>query len=112
MTPDEFRALALSFPETSESSHMNHPDFRVGGKIFATLGPDLLWGVVKLSPDQQEVLIQAEPAVFTPAAGAWGQRGYTRVTLAAARAESVHEALTLAWYQVAPKRLRRATGST
>ena len=54
MTADEFREIALSFPETEERSHMNHPDFRVGGKIFATLGPDLTWGMAKLTPEQQQ----------------------------------------------------------
>ena len=53
MTADEFRSLALSFPETSENAHMGHPDFRVRGKIFATLGPDEDWGMVKLTTDQQ-----------------------------------------------------------
>lgn len=55
MTVDGFRRLALSMPESSEVGHMGHPDFRVGGKIFATLGyPDRGWAVVKLTPEQQE----------------------------------------------------------
>lgn len=54
MTPDQFRKLALRFPEAAESAHMAHPDFRVRGKIFATLGyPDDRHGMVKLTPDQQ-----------------------------------------------------------
>ena len=53
MNADDFRRLALRFPETSEQSHMGHPDFRVGGKIFATLGPKEEWGMAKLTPEQQ-----------------------------------------------------------
>ena len=52
MTADEFRGLALDLPEAVEGAHMGHPDFRVGGKIFASLGPDEAWGMVKLPPDQ------------------------------------------------------------
>ncbi len=59
MTANDFRHTALSFPEAVESSHMDHPDFRVGGKIFATLGYfDKGWGMVKLMPDQQEEFVQ------------------------------------------------------
>ena len=105
MTADQFRRLALSLPETAESAHMNHPDFRVKGKIFATLGPGEKWGMVKLTPEQQERLLQAEPEVFIPAAGAWGARGCTHVHLASAVNETVRSALYAAWRNVAPKRL-------
>ena len=73
VTSDEFRTLALSLPDVAEGAHMGHPDFRVRGKIFATLGyPDEAWGMVKLKPEQQAVLVQAEPAVFRPIKGeAW-----------------------------------------
>lgn len=54
MTADEFREIALSFPETEERSHMDHHNFRVGGKIFATLGPKLDWSMAKLTPEQQQ----------------------------------------------------------
>ena len=70
MTADEFRSLALSLPEASESAHMSHPDFRVRGKIFATLGPEEEWGMVKLSPDQQTSYVGATPNVFEPFNGA------------------------------------------
>jgi hypothetical protein len=66
MTADEFRSLALSLPESIEHEHMGHPDFRVGGKIFATLGPDEAWGMVKLNPEQQTVFVRTEPDVFQP----------------------------------------------
>jgi hypothetical protein len=71
MTSDQFRRLALSFPEASESAHMGHPDFRAGGRIFATLGyPDDGWAMVKLTPEQQEELVRTEPDVFVPVKGA------------------------------------------
>ena len=78
MTAEEFRKMALSLPETSEAAHMGHPDFRVGGKIFATLSPPGQgWAMVKLTPDQQESFVQAEPKVFAPFNGAWGRDGTT-----------------------------------
>ena len=107
MTAGEFRSLALSFPEALEAAHMGHPDFRVGGKIFATLGPDEDWGMVKLTADQQATFIRSEPGVFRPASGAWGRRGATIVHLADADAASVRQALMAAWRNTAPKRLVR-----
>ncbi len=59
MTADQFRKLALRLPEALEGEHMGHPDFRVGGKIFATLGPRGDWGMVKLTPEQQAVFVGA-----------------------------------------------------
>ncbi len=105
MTADEFRDLALAMPEATESEHMNHPDFRVRGKIFATLGPDADWGMVKLTPEQQSLFIRTEPAVFRPVNGAWGARGATYVTLDKATEPAVRQALTAAWRNTAPKRL-------
>src|SRR5579862_1962442 len=71
-TPGEFRRVALALPETEERQHMNHPDFRVAGKIFATLGyPNKERGMVKLTPLQQEEFVAAHPAAFQPVAGAW-----------------------------------------
>src|SRR5439155_3275184 len=71
MTADEFRSMALGLPEAVEQAHMDHPDFRVRGKIFATLGPDEAWGMVKLTPDQQQELVRRHPKVFQPFNGAW-----------------------------------------
>jgi hypothetical protein len=106
VTPATFRRLALSLPEASEGSHMGHPDFRVRNKIFASLGvPDKGWGTLKLSPEQQEVLLAAEAAAFKPAAGAWGRRGWTQVSLAAADAATLKSALDMAWRNTAPKTL-------
>jgi hypothetical protein len=104
VTADDFRHIALSFPETVEHAHMNHPDFRVRGKIFATLGyPDENWGMVKLTPEQQHDFRKSEPDVFAPANGAWGRRGSTTVRLKAARKTIMRTALAAAWRNAAPK---------
>ncbi len=104
MTADEFRRLALGFPEAVESAHMGHPDFRVRGKIFATLGyPDAAWAVVTLTPEQQQILVRAEPSVFAPVNGAWGRQGSTTVRLAGADKVTVRGALLQAWRKKAPK---------
>jgi hypothetical protein len=106
MTPADFRQLALDLPEATESSHMEHPDFRIRGKVFATLGyPDQNWAMVKLPPEQQDILSKAEPGVFVPVKGGWGRQGATSVLLKAARKAAVRDALLTAWRGVAPKRL-------
>jgi hypothetical protein len=103
MTADGFRRLALRLPEASESAHMGHPDFRVHGKIFATLGyPDAGFGMVKLTPEQQEAFVETEPAVFGLVKGGWGRGGATQVRLRPAKTKSLGLALTLAWRNVAP----------
>jgi len=85
---------------------MEHPDFRVGGKIFATLGyPGDGWGMVKLTPEQQKTFVKAEPAVFAPVKGGWGRRGATNVTLKSASQAAVRAALVMAWRNTAPKRV-------
>jgi hypothetical protein len=108
MTPNEFRELALSFPEAVESAHMHHPDFRVGGRIFATLGyPNENSAMVKLSSDEQKEFVRNGPSVFTTAKGAWGRQGSTIIYLPAATINIVREALTAAWQNTAPKRLSK-----
>ena len=107
MTPAEFRSLALELPEAVESAHMGHPDFRVGGKIFATLGPDGSWGMVKLTPDDQALFLRTAAADFRPASGAWGRKGSTIIDLEAADEATARQALTAAWRNTAPKRLVR-----
>jgi hypothetical protein len=110
MTADEFRALALSLPETIEAAHMGHPDFRVLGKIFATLGyPDEAWGVVSLSPEKQAEVCTTEPEVFFPVKGAWGRAGSTQVYLRLARKRSVRGALRAAWENRRPGEDRAGT---
>src|SRR5437588_9982398 len=106
MTVNDFRKLALSFPEAIESAHMDHPDFRVRGKIFATLGyPDKDSGVVKLTPDEQREFVRSDPNVFQPVKGAWGCRGATRVSLPTAKVNNVSETLCTDWRYTTPIRL-------
>jgi hypothetical protein len=106
MTSKDFRQIALSFPETAESSHMHHPDFRVAGKIFATLAhPDKAWGMVKLTPEQQGEFVHDDPEAFVPVKGGWGQKGATHVRLKAAKKTIVRTALAAAWSNTAPKQL-------
>jgi len=98
MTPEDFRRIALSLPEAEERAHMNHPDFRVAGKIFATLSyPGVEWAMIKLTPEQQNNYVRAEPEAFQPVKGAWGRRGATGVRLAKAKKTTVRRALGEAW---------------
>ena len=109
MTANEFRKIALSLPETEERTHMSHPDFRVGGKIFATLGyPDKTGGMVKLSPEEQHYFSKDYPDAFIPVKGVWGRRGATSVHLKAAKKEILAKAIQAAWRNTAPKRLLKA----
>jgi hypothetical protein len=105
MTPDEYRRLALLLPEATEGAHMSHPDFRVRGKIFATLWPDKNYGVVMLTPDQQETLVAAEPSLFEPVPGGWGRRGSTILHLPTADEATANSALLMAWRNKAPRNL-------
>ncbi|HMG47588.1 MAG TPA: MmcQ/YjbR family DNA-binding protein [Allosphingosinicella sp.] len=100
---DDFRRIALSFPGAEERAHMGHPDFRVGGKIFATLhGAGAGTGAVMLLPEQQELAIDAEPGAFRPAAGAWGRGGSTVVALGSVTDDWLERALEWAWRKRAP----------
>jgi hypothetical protein len=102
-TPSDFRRIALSLPETEERKHMNHPDFRVAGKIFATLAyPNKQFAMVKLTPIQQEEFIASDPTAFRPVNGAWGRKGCTHILLANSNKRSVKEALLAAWRNYAP----------
>jgi hypothetical protein len=104
MTINEFRKMALEIPNAVEQMHMNHPDFRVAGKIFASLGvPDENWGMVKLTPEQQRTFIEKAPEVFRPSSGAWGRQGYTNVYLASAKASIVRTVLDAAAKNVASR---------
>ena len=107
MTADAFRKLALGLPEAEELAHMHHPDFRVRGKIFATLGyPREGFAMVKLTRDQQEMFVELAPDAFAPVKGAWGAKGATSVILAHAKTKITREALTAAWRNIsegAPK---------
>lgn len=106
MTAAEFRRAALSLPEAEESAHMSHPDFRVDGKIFATLGyPDEEHGMVVLPTEEQARLVKAHPKIFSPAKGAWGKNGSTTVRLEAIDKATLKRALEIAWRKRAPKDL-------
>lgn len=97
MTAQQFRKLALSFPDVVESSRMKHPDFRVGGKLFATLSEDNTWAMVKLSPAQQADVIEQFPTMFEAFDNAWGRQGCTKVLLKTARITNVMAAVRDAW---------------
>ena len=105
MLASDVRALALMLPEVSEGAHMGHPDFRVGGRIFATLWTDESRVVVKLTPEMQAVMAEAEPDVFEPLPGSWGRRGWTNVDLIEAGEETLRSALLASWRAVAPPAL-------
>jgi len=106
MTASEFRRIALSLPQALEAAHMGHPDFRVAGRIFATLDyPESGWAMVKLTPEQQELFVKTQPVAFAPVKGGWGRGGATNVRLRAAKRGAVREALITAWRNRAPKRL-------
>ena len=101
LTADDFRRIALGMKDAIEGAHMGHPDFRMNGRIFATIHTDHKAGMVKLTPEQQQDFIRDHPGTFAPEAGAWGRGGCTRVTLEVADEETVGEAMTLAWQNIA-----------
>ena len=106
LTANDFRKIALALPETEERTHMDHPDFRVAGRIFATLGyPDTSLGMVKLSPEDQHYFSKDHPEVFVPLKGAWGRRGATSVHLKRVKKAMLRAAIHAAWRNTAPKRL-------
>jgi hypothetical protein len=107
MGPEAFRKLALSVPGAEEHEHMDHPDFRADGQIFATLGyPDEKWAMVKLTPEQQAEFVQKEPEVFAPVKGRWGLKGATHVRLGVAESKSVRKALEMARENLKAKKKR------
>ena len=110
LTPDTFRALACAQPEAVEAGHMGKADFRVGGKIFATLGEEAGLGTLKLSPDDQATILGISAPDAFPANGAWGARGWTRFTLDQIDADAMAAWMRTAWAGVAPKKLMKAQG--
>jgi hypothetical protein len=106
MSATRFRKVALALPEVVEGAHQGHADFRVGKRVFATLGyPDDAWGMVKLTPEQQAMLVEAEPEIFRPVPGGWGKHGATNVLISKADAKTLQSALRMAWHNIAPKAL-------
>lgn len=98
MTPADFRRIALSFDGAEESSHMGSPDFRVDGRIFATLASQSHgYGNIKLTPELQAGFIADMPEVFVPIAGGWGKTGMTHVRLAKVTEDVLTGALQTAW---------------
>ena len=95
--------IFLSLPEAEEKSHMGHPDFRVGGKIFATLQPKKNIAVVMLSPADQAAAVQMNPAALT--LKYWGKKGYVEVNLELANVALLRALAKAAWGNIAPKRL-------
>jgi hypothetical protein len=98
MDAEDFRRIALSFEGAEEGSHMGSPDFRVGGRIFATLASQSSgYGNLKLTPEQQATFIEELPEVFIPISGGWGRMGMTHVRLAKANEDVLRGALHAAW---------------
>jgi hypothetical protein len=98
MNANDFRELALGFDDTEESAHLGAPDFRVGGRIFATLAHEHLgFGNLMLSLELQQLLIAEAPEVFLPVSGGWGRQGITHIHLAEATPEQLLKGLHLAW---------------
>jgi hypothetical protein len=98
MTAADFRRIALSLPGAEESSHMGSPDFRVGGRIFATLASQKQgYGNLMLTPELQADFVAEQPDVFLPIAGGWGKSGSTHIRLAQATEDLLTGALRTAW---------------
>jgi hypothetical protein len=98
MNADDFRRIALGLEGAEEGSHMGSPDFRVGGRIFATLASEKQgYGNLMLTPEQQAAFVEELPEVFVPIAGGWGRMGMTHIRLAAANEDVLAGALRTAW---------------
>lgn len=98
MNAADFRRIALSLQGAEESSHMGAPDFRVGGRIFATLASQHQgYGNLMLTPEQQAIFVEELPEVFVPIPGGWGRMGMTHIRLAAASEDLLAGALRTAW---------------
>jgi hypothetical protein len=98
VTPEDFRRIALQMDGATEGSHMGSPDFRVGGRIFATLAHRHEgYGNLMLSPQLQQSFVEELPKVFLPVAGGWGRMGTTHVRLSAASEDVLTGALRSAW---------------
>ena len=110
MNAKDFRRIALSLEGAEEGSHMGHADFRVGGRIFATLASiDQGYGNLMLTPQEQAAFVQEMPDVFLPVAGGWGRNGATHIRLAAANEDLLRGALQVAWKLRIQKNAKSAT---
>lgn len=113
MDGEDFRRIALSLEGAEEGSHMGAADFRVGGRIFATLASQKQgFGNLMLTPEQQATFVDELPEVFVPVAGGWGRMGATHIRLTAANEDVLRGALRTAWQvriennALAPRRRR------
>src|SRR5580658_4102907 len=98
MTAKDFRRIALSLEGAEEGSHMGSADFRVGGRIFATLASESQgYGNLMLTPEQQAAFVGEQPEIFLPIHGGWGESGATHIRLAAANDDQLTGALRTAW---------------
>jgi len=107
ISPSQFSDLALSLPQATAKSHMGTPDFRVADKIFATLAVKEARAVVKFTPEQQRLRLEADPAAFYPVKGAWGAKGWTHIVLDRIDDAGLKSALATAWMNVAPAKLTK-----
>jgi hypothetical protein len=113
MTAADFRRIALSLPGAEEGSHMGSADFRVGGRIFATLASqDKGYGNLMLTPEQQAEFVAEQPDVFLPIAGGWGRMGSTHIRLAQANEDLLAGALRTAWKLRTEKNAKTAKQKT
>ncbi len=103
MSLEEFTEMALSFPETIQAGHFNTTDFRVNGKIFATLRPEKQRGVLLLTREDQALFRETSAEMFEPVPGRWGEKGSTFVILDSADSDVVRHAMAMAWKRAAPK---------
>jgi len=106
LTPAKFATIALGFPEAVQGAHFDVTDFRVRGKLFATLREKDGRAVLKLAPDQQKLLMETAGGQFVPASGSWGLKGWTQVMLDRVDEGTMRHAMAIAWRTVAPKSLR------
>jgi len=98
MTAADFKRIALSLEGAEEGSHMGAVDFRVGGRIFATLASKAQgYGNLVLTPEEQAVFVEELPEIFVPIAGGWGRMGMTHIVLAKASEDVLRGALQTAW---------------
>jgi hypothetical protein len=109
MTPAAWLKLALSLPETAQGQHFDHRDIRVAGKIF-TSPADRPGGAayLKLTPEQQQMMCEAEPEMFAPVPGGWGAKGATWFYVGKADAATAKSAAWMAWRNAASKTLLKA----
>jgi hypothetical protein len=114
MTAYDFRGLVLAHDGAIEGQHMGHPDFRANGRVFASLHSADRFGMVKLQPEEQRVLLDEHPETFEPSAGAWGRQGCTNVKLATASKAAVRGAVRLAFDAIValpPAKARKKPGA-